>query len=74
MIKNKRKHHGAVDKHSSEQLPLLCEKTGAIALAQLGLNYGRQADKVLLHLEIFKIMYWMKHENFSGIQKVTVSL
>ena len=35
-------------------LPLLCEKTGAIALVQPGLMAGRLADKMLLHLEILK--------------------
>ena len=43
----------------------LCEKTGAVALVQLHGSYGRQAsclaDKMLLHLEIFKIIYWTKH-------------
>ena len=38
------------------QLPLLCEKTGAIALVQLGLMAGRlAADEMLLHLEILKL-------------------
>ena len=68
-MKDERKHHGEVYKRSSEQqffinpsrLPFLCEKTGAIALAQLGLTAGRQADEMLLHLEIFKIIYWTKH-------------
>ena len=36
-------------------LPVLCEKTGTVALAQLGLMAGRQADKMLLHLEILKL-------------------
>ena len=27
------------------QLPLLCEKTGAVALAQLGLMAGKLADR-----------------------------
>ena len=39
------------------QLSLLCEKTGAVALAQPGLmagwQAGSQADEMLLHLEIF---------------------
>ena len=57
-------------------LPFLIAKTGAIALAQPGLTAGRQADsqvdEMLLHLEIFKIIYWMKHWKFIGIQKGTV--
>ena len=36
------------------RLPLLCEKTGAVALAQPGLIAGCRADKMLVHLEIFK--------------------
>ena len=39
LVKDKRKHHGAVDKHSSNKsfinlirLPLFCEKTGALAM------------------------------------------
>ena len=38
-------------------LPFLCEKTGAIALVQVGLTAGRLADKMLLHLDIFRISY-----------------
>jgi len=40
---------------------LLCEKTGTIALMLLGLMEdwmaGRQADKILLNLENFKINF-----------------
>ena len=36
----------------------LPEKTGAIVLAQPGLMASRLA---MLHLEIFKVIYWMKH-------------
>ena len=53
----------------------LCEKTGTITLEQPGLmageQAGTQADEML---EIIKIVYWMKHWNFSGVQKGTVSL
>ena len=46
-MKDKRNCHGAVGKSSSEQhfrkLPLLCESSGALHLAQLGLTAGRQA-------------------------------
>ena len=65
-MKDERKHHGEVYIHSLEQqfhksvaVTFLCEKTGVVALAQPGL--GRQADKMLLHLKIFRIIYWMKH-------------
>ena len=62
----------------------LCEKTGAVALAQLDIMAGRQAsmlagwqasnqaDEMLLHLEIFKIIYRTKHWKFINIQKRTV--
>jgi len=54
----------------------LCEKSGAIALVLLGLMAGWQssrqagwlvgwpADKIVLNLEIFKFMYWMKYMSF----------
>ena len=54
------------------QLPFVCEKTGAVALAKPGLTAGRLANKMLLHLEIFKIIYWTKHWKFSGVQKGTM--
>ena len=72
-----------MDKCSSEQqfcksvaVTFLCEKTGAIALAQPGLIAGRQAgsqaDKMLLHLEISKIIYWTKHWKFVSVQEGTM--
>ena len=46
-IKDKRKHHGTVDKHSSEQqfrkfdaITFLCEKTEALAIVEPGLMAG----------------------------------
>ena len=36
-------------------LPLLCEISGALHLAQPGLTAGRQADKIQVNFEIFKI-------------------
>ena len=47
-------------------------KTSAVVLAQPGLTAGCQADEMLLHLEIFKSIYWTKHWKFSGIQKSNV--
>ena len=53
-MKDKRNRHGAVGKSSSEQhfrksaainVPLLCEISGALHLAQLGLTAGRQAGR-----------------------------
>ena len=54
------------------RLPFLCEKTGAVALVQPGLMAGRLADEMLLHLEIFKIIYWTKYWKFVGVQKSAV--
>ena len=46
-MKDKRNRHGTVGKSSSEvnplPLPLLCEISGALHLAQPGLTAGRQA-------------------------------
>jgi len=50
----------------------LCEKFGAIALVLLSFMAGRlagwlagkPADKIVLNLEIFKIIYWMKYSTF----------
>ena len=39
------------------RLPLSCEISGALLLAQLGLTAGRQADEIRVDLEIFKIHY-----------------
>jgi len=50
------------------QLPFLCEKFGAIALALPGLMAGRQAgrpaDEIVLDLKIFKIIYQIKYSSF----------
>ena len=46
------------------QLPLLCEKTGVVTLAQPGLTAGWQADEMLQ----------TKDWKFSSIQKGTVLL
>ena len=68
-----------MDKCSSEQqfrksivVTFLCKKTGALALEQPGLMAGMLADEMLLHLEIFKIIYWLKHWKFISVQKNTV--
>ena len=43
------------------QLPLLCEKSGAILLELVGLMGGwqacRQSDEILIILEIYKILH-----------------
>ena len=36
-------------------LPLLCEISGALQLAQPGLTAGRLADEIQVNFEIFKI-------------------
>ena len=36
-------------------LPLLCEVSGAVHLAQPGLTAGRLADKIQVNFEIFKV-------------------
>ena len=40
------------------RLPLLCDKTGALAIVEPGLTAGWQADETLLSL---KIIYWTKY-------------
>jgi len=53
----------------------LCEKSEAIAVAQPGLTAGwqavrlagRLADKIVLNLEIFKIIYRMKYSSFHDV-------
>ena len=42
-------------------LPLLCEISGALHLAQPGLTAGRLADKIQLNFEIFKVDYRLKY-------------
>ena len=66
ILKDEKKHHGAVDKSSSEhnslvnrmQLLLLYEKSGAMLLVLVGLMAGRLAgrklDDALVDLEILK--------------------
>ena len=39
------------------QLPLLCEKSGAILLVPVGFTAGRQSDEILVDLEILYILY-----------------
>jgi len=54
------------------RLPFLCEKSGTIALVLPGFMAGRQAgwlagqpaDKIVLNLKIFRIIYWMKYLSF----------
>ena len=52
-MKDKKKHHRAVDESSSEQifvsrtrLLLFCEKSGAILLVLVGLTAGQQSGRL----------------------------
>ena len=63
--KDKKKSCGAVDKSNSfinqMQLPLLCEKCGAILLVLVGLTAdrlpGRQSDQILVDSKFLKVLY-----------------
>jgi len=57
-VKDERKDHGVVDKTS-----FLCEKFGASGLTA-GRQAGWLADKIVLNLKFFKIIYWMKYLSF----------
>ena len=45
-------------------LPLSCEISGALRLAQPGLKAGRLADEIQVDFEIFKIGCRLKYSNF----------
>ena len=45
-------------------LPLSCEISEALHLAQLGLTAGRQADEIQVNFEIFKIACMLKYSSF----------
>ena len=45
-------------------LPLSCEISGALHLAQLGLTASRQADKIKVNFENFKIGCRLKYSSF----------
>ena len=45
-------------------LPLSCEISGALHLAQLGLTAGRLADEIQTDFEIFKIGCRLKYLSF----------
>jgi len=46
------------------RLPFSGEKPGATALVLLGLMAGTLADKIILNLKNFKIIYRMKYSSF----------
>ena len=45
-------------------LPLSCEISGALHLAQPGLTAGRLADEIQTDFEILKIGCWLKYLSF----------
>ena len=56
-------------------LPLSCEISGALHLTQLGLMAGwRQADKIQVNFEIFKIGCRLKYSSFASFNEDTASL
>ena len=48
-------------------LPLSCEISGALHLAQPGLTAGRLADQIQVYFEIFKIGCRLKYSSFRFI-------
>ena len=50
--------------------PLLCKQTGAVALVQVRLMAGCQADEMLLHLEILKVYAGQNIGNLMAFRKV----
>jgi len=75
--KDKRKDHGTVDEPSSEQqfckldaITFLVGKNWShIALVLPGLMAGWLVDEIVLNLEIFKIIYWMKYLSFCYVKQ-----
>ena len=55
-------------------LPLSCEISGALHLAQPGLTAGRQADEIQADFEIFKIGCRLKYSSFRFVNEDTASL
>ena len=45
-------------------LPLSCEISGALHLAELGFTAGRQADDLRVSFEIFKLSCRLKYSSF----------
>ena len=55
-------------------LPLSCEISGALHLAQPGLTAGRLADEIQADFEIFKIGCRLKYSSFRFVNEDTASL
>ena len=51
-------------------LPLSCEISGALHLAQPGLTAGWQADEIQADFEIFKIGCRLKYSSFASFKKI----
>ena len=56
------------------QLPLLCEKSGAILLVLVGLTASRQSDEILVDLKILKFSMDRTGWIFAAFNKGTVLL
>ena len=58
MVKDEKKSQGDLTKTKQfRKLPLLCEKSGAIAAMLVGVTVGRQSNKILVDSKMFKILY-----------------
>ena len=55
-------------------LPLLCEISGALHLAQTGLTAGWQADEIQVNFEIFRVDCRSKYSTCRFVNKGTASL
>ena len=55
-------------------LPLSCEISGALHLAQPSLTAGRQADEIQVNFENFKICCRLKYSSFCFVNQDTASL
>ena len=55
-------------------LPLLCETSGALHLAQPGLTAGWQADEIQVNFEIFKVGCRSKYSTCRFVNQGTASL
>ena len=55
-------------------LPLLCEISGALHLAQPGLTEGRLADEIQVNFEIFKVGCRSKYSTCCFVNQGTASL
>ena len=55
-------------------LPLSCEISGVLHLAQPGLTAGWQADEIQADFEIFKIGCRLKYSSFRFVNEDTASL